>query len=126
MTLTIFSHVTMMKSPCQFLGPHCWSGAVGCLCIDPIDKLAFGYVTEAGNFVVVDNMHHLASRISATLLGWEPGVYKCWEVLDGAPAEDIVSEGGTCTIGDGKAIPCSKCVLTVTYFIVIYFVFYLI
>ena len=66
--------------------------------IHPIDTLALGdigYVTEAGNFVVVDNVHHRLQAKSGTL-SWDGNLEftSGRKYLDDAPAEDIVSERG--------------------------------
>ena len=66
--------------------------------IHPIGPLALGdigYVTEAGKFVVVDNVHHRLQAESGTL-SWD-GKLKFMsgrKYLDDAPVEDIVSERG--------------------------------
>ena len=66
--------------------------------IHPIDKLALGdigYITEAGNFVVVDNVHHRLQAESQPLF-WDGKleVISVGKYLDDAPAKDIVSERG--------------------------------
>ena len=66
--------------------------------IHPIDTLALGdigYVTEAGKFVVVDNVHHHLQAKSGTL-SWDRRLrfMSGWRYLNNAPAEDIVSESG--------------------------------
>ena len=66
--------------------------------IHPIDPLALGdigYVTEAGNFVVVDNVHHRLQAKSGTL-SWDGNLeFKSGrESLEDTSAEDIVSERG--------------------------------
>ena len=64
--------------------------------IHPMDTLALGdigYVTEACNFVVVDNVHHRLQAKSGTL-SWD-GRLKFMsgrESLEDTSAEDIVSE----------------------------------
>ena len=66
--------------------------------IHPIGPLALGdigYVTEAGNFVVLDNVHHRLQAKSGTL-SWD-GNLEFWsgrESLEDTSAEDIVSERG--------------------------------
>ena len=66
--------------------------------IHPIDPLALadiGYVTEAGNFVVVDNMHHRLQAKSGTL-SWDGNLafISGGKSLEDTSAEDIVSERG--------------------------------
>ena len=67
------------------------------LFIQPIDTFALGsicYVTEAGKFVVVDNVHHCLQAQSGPL-SWDErlGFYSKAE-LEEIPGEGIVGKGG--------------------------------
>ena len=66
--------------------------------IRPIDTLALGdigYVTEAGEFVVVENAHHRLQAKSGTL-SWDGNLefMSGGRSLEDTSAEDIVSERG--------------------------------
>ena len=66
--------------------------------IHPIDLLALGdigYVTEAGEFVVVDNVHHRLQAKSGTL-SWDGDLefMTGGNCLEDTSAKDIVSEKG--------------------------------
>ena len=66
--------------------------------IHPIDTLALGdigYVTEAGKFVVVDNVHHRLQAKSGTL-SWDGNLefMSGRKSLEDTSVEDIVSESG--------------------------------
>ena len=66
------------------------------LYIHPIDAIALGdigYVTEGGNFVVVDNMHHRLQE-HGSLWDGKLEFKSGWKFLDDAPAEEIISERG--------------------------------
>jgi hypothetical protein len=62
--------------------------------IAPIDVIALGdvvYVTEAGNFVVVENVHHYLQAKSGTLSPTGRLKFRSGEDLGDTPTENIVS-----------------------------------
>jgi hypothetical protein len=67
--------------------------------IQPFDSLALGdvgYLTEASDFVVVDNVHHRLQSDSGTL-SWSDNLqfFSGKEDLGDTPPGDIVSKGGS-------------------------------
>ena len=52
-----------------------------------------GYVTEAGDFVVVDEVHHLLQAESGTL-SWRERLMFLWGAVEATSAEMIISRSG--------------------------------
>ena len=91
-----FEEVTLLMLGAAFF-ERGWLGPSGA-CIHPSDRVALGdigYVTEAGDFAVVNNVHHSLQAESGALSWSEYRVFHSGgKFLKDTPADIIISQSG--------------------------------